>query len=198
MRLSAAQPQSAISSSWVNFPQTNHDKVSLCLQKTLVLFSGWQQNGSECKYPVILISAALRTHYVERHLSQFACWCNCIVTLHEIDTRDVTSLPKALIPHHYKSTAIRWIDICRQFWLNFGLNTHYSHAALTGSRLPCVARPNASAEQPLDAKPIDQKQDVIFPPTRQSSDAWELRKPRKSPQSCSDCIWAITNRNTPW
>lgn len=42
---------------------------------------------------------------------------------------------------------------------------HRSHAALTGSRLPCVAHPDASAEQPLDAKPVEQKQDVILPPS---------------------------------
>lgn len=32
-----------------------------------------------------------------------------------------------------------------------------------GSGLPRVAHPDASTEQPLDAKPVDQKQDVIIP-----------------------------------
>lgn len=40
---------------------------------------------------------------------------------------------------------------------------------LTDSRLPCVARPDASAEQPLDAKLVDQKQDVIPPHPHQTT-----------------------------
>lgn len=68
--------------------------------------------------------------------------------------------PKFLI---IKSIAVKWNHVCREFGLEFGLNTYRSHTALTGSRLPCVAHPDASAEQPLDGKPVDQKQDVLFP-----------------------------------
>lgn len=85
----------------------------------------------------------------------------CHQTLHKIRMSLLSPRPKFLI---IKSIAVKRNDICREFRLEFGLNTYRSHAALTGSRLPCVAHPDASAEQPLDAKPVDQKQDVILSP----------------------------------
>lgn len=46
--------------------------------------------------------------------------------------------------------------MCREFLLEFGINTYRCHAALAGSRQPCVPHP--------DAKAVAQKQDLIFPP----------------------------------
>lgn len=47
--------------------------------------------------------------------------------------------------------------------VKFGLFHYHSYAAFRVSGLPCVAHPDATAKQPLDAKPIDQKQDIIIP-----------------------------------
>lgn len=95
------------------------------------------------------------THYDERHLSKFARYCNCIVT--STSFWWMCFVKHAVVPPNAPHT-----------WC------HFSPQGLNSSslfRLPCVAHPDASAEQSLDAKPVDQKQDLIFPPP---DDPWML------------------------